>query len=195
MNKIKYIIKRLLGIKEEVSLQDHFFTKDHLAEHGFDIGDFTYGKPIILHWGEPATLKMGKYCSIADNVKIFLGGNHRTDWISTYPFNALPDLFPEAKDITGHPATKGDVIIGNDVWIGHSVMILSGVTIADGAVIGAGAVISKNVGPYEIWAGNPAVFIKKRFSDDVINKLLKEQWWNKPEKQIRKSVNKLCSKP
>lgn len=53
-----------------------------------------------------------------------------------------------------------------------------GVTIGDGAVIGAGSIVTKDVGPYEIWAGNPARFIRKRFDDETIEKLLESQWWN-----------------
>lgn len=53
-----------------------------------------------------------------------------------------------------------------------------GVTIGDGAVIGAGSIVTKDVGPYEIWAGNPAKLIRKRFDDETIKKLLKTQWWN-----------------
>ncbi len=56
----------------------------------YEVGVGTYGDPTILHWGESATLKVGAYCSIADGVKIYLGGNHRVDWITTYPFSEFP---------------------------------------------------------------------------------------------------------
>src|ERR1035437_8628156 len=101
-------------IKEK---QVAFFTKDVLVGRGYKIGDYTYGSPTVLHWGEAVTLEIGKFCSIADDVTIFLGGNHRIDWVTTYPFNVLPQYFPTGKDISGHPASKGDIIIGNDVWI------------------------------------------------------------------------------
>ena len=55
-----------------------------------------------------------------------------------------------------------DKIIGNDVWL-HSCTILCQVTfIPDGVVVRAGAVLTKNPGPYEIWAGNPARKIGER---------------------------------
>lgn len=54
------------------------------------------------------------------------------------------------------------VVIGNDVWIGARVIILPGVHIGDGSVIGAGSVVVRDVEPYSIVAGNPAVFIRKR---------------------------------
>jgi len=157
------------------------------------IGKHTYGEPLILHWGENSKLTIGNFCSIADNVKIFLGGNHRIDWVTTYPFNALSDIWDNAKDIVGHPATKGNVIIGNDVWIGYGATILSGVTISDGAVIGAEAVVTKDVSPYAIVVGNPAREIKKRFSDENIKKLLKIKWWDWEDSEISKKIHLLCS--
>ena len=63
---------------------------------------------MVKSWGEGATLKIGKFCSIASNVTILLGGNHRIDWVSTYPFAAI---FPDARGFTWHPTTKGDVVI------------------------------------------------------------------------------------
>lgn len=52
--------------------------------------------------------------------------------------------------------------IGQDVWLGAGVIVTGGVSIGDGAVIGAGSVVTKNIPPYEIWAGNPAKKIKGR---------------------------------
>ena len=51
--------------------------------------------------------------------------------------------------------------IGNDVFIGAKSIILKGVAIGDKSIIGAGSIVSRNVPSGEIWAGNPAVFIKK----------------------------------
>ena len=100
------------------------FLKDRFPD--YEIGKWTYGKPQIMSWGEGAKLKVGSFCSFAEDVKVFLGGEHRTDWVTTYPFNIL---WESAKNFTGHPFTKGDVVIGNDVWIGDGAIILSGVSI------------------------------------------------------------------
>ncbi|WP_353855570.1 CatB-related O-acetyltransferase [Bacillus sp. Bos-x628] len=143
----------------------------------YDIGDFSYAGPDfqVLSWGEGATLKIGKFCSIANEVKIFLGGEHRTDWVTTYPFN---QIFKEAAHIRGHPKSKGDVQIGHDVWIGYGATIMSGVSIGNGAVIGANSVITKDVPPYAIVAGNPQQLMKYRFSHDKIEKLQTLKWWD-----------------
>lgn len=169
-----------------------FFTKDIFRNEPFEIGDFTYGQPKVFRWKDNTNLKIGKFCSIGNNVTILLGGNHRTDWISTYPFNEITDDFPNGKGITGHPVSKGDVVIGNDVWIGYGSLILSGVAIGDGAVIAAGSVVTKNIGPYEIWGGNPAKFIKKRFSDQEIGTLLTIKWWDWNKEKINRNARILC---
>ncbi len=187
---IKKLIKRILGIKEPpVSI----YTKDHFKGSNFLIGDHTYGIPKVFFINDETNLEIGKFCSIASGVEIYLGGNHRTDWITTYPFNVLNKNFPSAQVITGHPATKGSVIIENDVWIGGKATIMSGVTIHNGAVIGNGSVVTKNVGPYEIWAGNPAKLVKKRFSDEHIQFLQNLRWWNWDIDKINLHVNILCS--
>lgn len=176
-------------------MNNKFYTKDFLKELPFikKVGDYSYGNPQILHWGENATLSIGKFCSIADGVKIFLGGNHRTDWITTYPFNQLNDFWPGAGKIKGHPSSNGNVFIGNDVWIGNGAIIMSGVTVSDGAVIGANAVVTKNVLPYAIVAGNPAKLIRKRFSEKEIEMLLDIKWWDWEETKIQQNLETLCS--
>lgn len=84
-------------------------------------------------------------------------------------------------------------VIGNDVWIGFEAVILSGVTIGDGAIIGTRAVVTKDVPPYTIVGGIPAKPIKKRFSEDVISKLLKIQWWNWPENRVKQNIDTIQS--
>lgn len=154
--------------------------------------DFTYAwKPRIKSWGEGTKCYIGKFCSIAGDVQIFLGGNHRNDWISTYPFNQLlPEVYGYIK---GHPMSKGDVRIGNDVWIGNNVMIMSGVTIGNGASIGAGAVVTKDIPPYAVAAGVPARVVKYRFPPGVRTILLKMRWWDWPIGKIAEAVPLLQS--
>ena len=103
----------------------------------FEVGDYTYGIPNVMY--PNGKLRIGKFCSIAWNVTVFLGGNHRVEWIALYPFDSNDPRWPEAEGIETKLATKGDVTIGNDVWIGSDVIIMSGVTIGDGAAIGAGS--------------------------------------------------------
>lgn len=166
-------------------------TAERLGDEGrIDVGRHTYGSPTILWWGEDARLDIGAFSSIADGVTIFLGGNHRPDWVTTFPFSALPG-WGDAVSISGHPATRGNVKIGNDVWIGRGATILSGVTIADGAVVGAGAVVTKNVAPYAIVAGTPAKAVRTRFDAATIAALLDLKWWTWTDDRIRAQVHLL----
>jgi acetyltransferase-like isoleucine patch superfamily enzyme len=156
-------------------------------------GDYTYGQFTVMDYGNGGDLKVWKFCSIGRGATVILGGEHHTDWVSTYPFPAFPQHFPEAKDITGYAFTKGDVVIGNDVWVGLNVLINSGVTVGDGAVLGAGCVVTKDVDPYTVVAGNPARVIRKRFDPEIVEYLLRAQWWDWPIEKIRETVHTLCS--
>lgn len=156
----------------------------------YKLGHGTYGLPIVLDWKEGTTLEIGAYCSISRNVQIFLGGNHRTNWVSSFPF---PKFYPElAGLIPSFGVTKGDVIIGSDVWLCRNCTIMSGVKIGHGAVVATGAIVTKDVPPYAIVAGNPAKVIKYRFEQTTIEQLLASAWWDWPENEIREIAPIMC---
>jgi acetyltransferase-like isoleucine patch superfamily enzyme len=156
-------------------------------------GKYTYGKPNVFWESEKATLTIGNFCSIANNVNIYLGGNHRTDWVTTYPFGHMHrDIF-NCFDGVGHPSTKGSVVIGNDVWIGSNVTIMSGVTVGDGAIIANNSHVVKNVEPYSLTGGNPAKLIKYRFEPEQIEKLLEIKWWYWDDDKINHFSPLLCN--
>ena len=134
-------------------------------------------------------LIVGKYCSIATGVQFMMGGTqgHNYNWIATHPLVGI-----DGSSFTGR-IWKGDTIIGNDVWLGAESLIMPGIKIDDGAVIAARSVITKNVGPFEIWGGNPAKFIKKRFYENDIKKLLQIKWWDWDLQTIKLNINHLRS--
>jgi len=148
--------------------------KDNRRYRNFEIGEWTYGQPIVVRLGDCGKLTIGKFCSFAPGVQILLCAEHRLDWVTTYPF---PSFLEKAK-FTSHLHSKGDVIIGNEVWIGTDALILSGVTIGDGAVVGARSVVTKDVAPYSIVAGNPARHLRFRFDDVTIKSLQSIAWWD-----------------
>lgn len=174
-------VRRRLGVPEPAQMLDARYPQ-------FEIGHGSYGDLSLHAFGEGAALRVGAYCSVAAGVQVFLGGEHRTDWVTTYPFNVIDSRFA---DIVGHPRSRGDVVIGNDVWLGREAMIMSGVTIGDGAVVGARAVVARDVPPYAIVAGNPAKLVRTRFSEDVVAELLEIRWWDWPEDRVSRAVRDL----
>jgi acetyltransferase-like isoleucine patch superfamily enzyme len=160
-------------------------------------GKYTYGRASIHEWHEQwdkkTKLVVGNFCSIGVNVHVYLGGNHRTDWVTTYPFGHINQNIFNSFNGNGHPISKGDVIIGNDVWIGDNVVFMSGVNIGDGSIIANNSHVIKNVEPYSIVGGNPAKFIKYRFFPEQIEKLLEIKWWDWDEKKINEFCPLLCN--
>jgi virginiamycin A acetyltransferase len=181
---------RLAAPKEPPIKAEPFYTAQDERYFKYQIGEWTYGKPRIISAETKTKLTIGKFCSIAEGVTILLGAEHRTDWITTYPFNVL---FEGARHFEGHPHSKGDIVIGNDVWIGTEAFILSGVTIGDGAVIAARSVVTKDVLPYSIVGGNPARHIRFRFPDEVIKSLERIRWWDWPISRIQEAWSLLLS--
>jgi len=135
-------------------------------------------------------LRIGSFCSLARKVTIFLGGDHRIDWVTTYPFMHFRE---SARHVEGHPRTKGDVVIGNDVWIGYGATILSGVRIGNGAVVGACSVVTRDVPAYGIVAGNPAKLLRHRFSEETIRLLEQLAWWDWPDADLDRAMPLLLS--
>lgn len=165
------------------------------------IGRGTYGTEGLRLWGygDGAAIKIGNFSSIGPECAVLLGGNHRFDWTTTYPFPAFhPDamsLVDSGRTRGPHATSKGDVIIGSDVWIGFGVTILSGVAIGNGAVLGARTVVAKDVPPYAIVVGNPARLIRFRFDNNTIASLLQHQWWKWPDDDIIQRFPSLLRPP
>ncbi|WP_310422407.1 DapH/DapD/GlmU-related protein [Chamaesiphon sp. VAR_48_metabat_135_sub] len=168
------------------------YTRNFSQYIKYSIGEYTYGAPIVKDWHQGSTLKIGNFSSIAENVTVLLGGNHPTDWVSSFPFGMVFEEFKE-RHYEYPKLSKGSVIIGNDVWIGLNTTILSGVTIGDGAIVAAGSIVTKNVEPYAIVGGNPAKLIKKRFSDEAISKLLLIKWWEWEIDKIKDNLDLIMS--
>lgn len=178
------------------------FLKNIIKNPNIIVGDYTYyddfenvenfEKNVKYHFDfVNDKLIIGKFCMIASDVKFIMNGaNHLTDSLSTYPFAIFGNGWENAMEGKVYPQ-KGDINIGNDVWIGYNATIMAGVTIGDGAIIATNSTVVKDVAPYTIVGGNPANEIKKRFSEDEIEKLLELKWWNWDIEKITKNLQNL----
>jgi virginiamycin A acetyltransferase len=189
--------------KDEAFPLEHYkklcFLKNIIKNPNIIVGDYTYyddfedvtnfEKNVKYHFDfVNDKLIIGKFCMIASDVKFIMNGaNHLTDAISTYPFAIFGHAWKDAMQGKTYPQ-KGNIVIGNDVWIGYNAIIMAGVTIGNGAIIATNSTIVKDVAPYTIVGGNPAKEIKKRFSDEKIQKLLDMKWWNWELEKITENV-------
>jgi virginiamycin A acetyltransferase len=178
------------------------FLKNIIKNPAIIVGDYTYyddfenvenfEKNVKYHFdfiGDK--LIIGKFCMIASDVKFIMNGaNHLTNSLTSYPFAIFGNGWENAMDGKLYPR-KGDITIGNDVWIGYNATIMAGVIVGDGAIIAANSTVIKDVEPYSIVGGNPAVEIKKRFSNDVIERLLKLKWWEWDIEKITNNIQHL----
>jgi acetyltransferase-like isoleucine patch superfamily enzyme len=203
--KLRRYLKRLLGIAEPVIVHttcqfpNVYIHETSLVGDSYiapwvkiqkqcyfyrcQIGSYTY----FAGFNSVMNAEIGKFCSIGSFVSIG-PGKHPIEFVSTSPV-----FYSEHKQcgtsFTDKPYYRetGNVKIGNDVWIGANAVIFDDVTIGDGAVVAAGAIVTKDVEPYTIVGGIPAKIIRKRFADEIINKLLKIKWWDKDDEWLKEN--------
>lgn len=146
------------------------------------VGRYAYGYAQIANKN---FCRIGAFTSISANL-LLVPNDHRIDWVTTSPIASLKEFCFIDKDYMENYISKEDrkTIIGNDVWIGAGCIIFEGVTIGDGAVIAAGSIVRKDVPPYVVIGGVNRI-LKYRFSEEIIEKLLKIQWWNWSDEKIR----------
>lgn len=172
------------------------FLKNQVLSPLISAGDYTYyddegtGIPFeqaaVKYLYGPQRLLIGCFTTIGPGATFLMpGGNHPMAGPSTYPFTMFGGTWTEQTAETFLVIEQpGDTVIGNDVWIGRDAIVLPIVTIADGAVIGAHSVVTKDVGPYEIVAGNPARRIRDRIDAVDEQVLLELAWWDWPIESI-----------
>ena len=190
-SRINYYLS-LYNFKKEwhkLNMHNQTSAKNIYPSKIVSVGKHTYGSLEVHTWGEPEQrLEIGSYVSIAGGVKFILGGNHRMNTFSTFPFKAK--FCGERVD----SLSKGKIVIEDDIWIGTDVLILSGAHIGKGAIIGARTVVSGKIPAYAIVVGNPCKVIKYRFSKEIINKLEKIDF-NEIDEELLKNNIDLLYKP
>lgn len=153
--------------------------------HSIELGAFSYQVS-----GFCTAARIGRYCSFGEEVQIGRQ-NHPMTWASTSPAFYLhgrtfdldggfsgAEAYHRYRIEADAPPTRARITtIGHDVWIGHGAIVCAGVTIGDGAVVAQGAVVARDVPPYAVVAGNPAVIKKFRLPPALISPMLRCRWW------------------
>lgn len=130
----------------------------------------------------PGCVKVGNFCSLADQITFEFLSQHHYERVSTYPF--LTKNWSEGKG-DGNRIKTTLINVGSDVWIGSGATILAGADLGDGCIVGAHSIVASPVTPYAIVAGNPAKVVKYRFAEDIIKALLEIKWWMWDDNIIR----------
>jgi phosphonate metabolism protein (transferase hexapeptide repeat family) len=154
--------------------------------HEVTMDDYSY----VVNDAQITYTAIGKFCSIAAMTRINPGNHpmHRaTQAHFTYRASAY---FPGESDDAEFFAWRRshNIVIGHDVWIGHGAIILPGRNIGTGAVVAAGAIVTKDVPAYTIVAGNPARIIRRRFPEDISDRLAQLAWWDWDHEMLRRAL-------
>lgn len=98
---------------------------------------------------EPFLIEIGKDCLISFGVTFLTHDGSRKICLKFIDESKRKDLITWQK-----------IKIGNNVFIGCNAIIMPGITIGDDVVVGAGSIVTKDIPSGEVWAGNPAKYIK-----------------------------------
>ena len=151
-----------------------------------EMGDYSY----TAGHNQISYATVGKFVSIATYVRINPGNHPTYQRIAQHHFTYRGsdyDLGEDDEAIFDWRRAR-HVTIGHDVWIGHNAVIMPGVTIGNGAVVGSAAVVTKDVAPYAIVAGVAAKQIGSRFSDSLIERIERSQWWHWDHETLRERM-------
>ena len=185
---IEYYLSKFLKKARGKTIRNSTVHKTSKIHSGSDLVDSSIGRYSYCGYNTRIlSADVGAFCSIAGGVFIEGDYSHPINHVSTSPVffskkSAIKEKFATHVVEECMPRTQ----IGNDVWVGQGVFVKAGVRIGDGAVVGMGSVVTKDVEPYAVVAGNPARLIRKRFDEEVIEKLLTSRWWDLPDAELRK---------
>lgn len=181
-NLLNYVCNNVTLKRKHVSFDDSLIINGRISIYGD--GEITIDDNVVINSSENSNpiggdkktifntrhggfIHIGQNCGISNSSIIayagvtignstFLGGSCK---IYDTDFHSLSS---RTRDLSSQEDVKKKrVKIGNNVFIGAHSIILKGVTIGNEAIVGAGSVVTKDIPPGEIWAGNPAKFIRK----------------------------------
>jgi len=189
-DSIRRLHASLNSAESSVALQER--AQQHIADGTLVMGNMSYYAPnVVKYTGDSGRVIIGNFASVAPDADFYVGGQHRTEWVSQYGLRAMLGLPGAHED--GFTHGRGDIVVGSDTWVTNGCTVMSGVTIGDGAVVGTKAVVAKDVRPYAIVVGNPAREIRRRFSDEQVDALLRIRWWDWPTAKVKEHIELIAS--
>lgn len=157
------------------------------------LGDYSY----CDRFADIANAQIGKFANIASYVRIG-ATDHPMDKASLHHFHyRSADYFDDASDDADWFAHRRSrrAVIGHDTWIGHGAQIRPEVTLGHGCVVAGGAIVTKDVAPYMIVAGIPAVPLRARFPAGIADRMMALAWWEWPHDRLRSALDDFRTLP
>lgn len=178
----------MLGKKTNIGYGSTFEGFNKIGDHTSYAGHM--GRCSYIGANSAVFANVGRYCSIATDVRTVSGRHPTKDWVTTHPafFSTMKQCGTTYVEKEFFSEETGRTQIGNDVWIGYGARILGGVKIGDGAIIAAGAVVTQDIPDYAIVGGVPAKIIRYRFEKEQIEALKKIKWWEKDEQWLEENA-------
>lgn len=151
------------------------------------MGDYSY----CDRFADIANADIGKFSNIASYVRIG-ATDHPMDKASQHHFHyRSADYFDDASHDEAWFAHRRArrATIGHDTWIGHGAQIRPEVTLGHGSVVAGGAIVTKDVPPYMVVAGIPAIPLRARYPDGIAERMMVLAWWNWPHDRLRAALD------
>ncbi|MFO1228346.1 CatB-related O-acetyltransferase [Roseateles sp.] len=182
---LAYLWSKLVKVARGTALRNTRVHPSSRVHSGSTLVDCTVDRHSFVGYDcQLLNVELGPFCSLASHLCIG-GVAHPAHFVSTSP------VFLAHKDSVTTKFARHDYLpqlrthIGADVWIGDGAFVKAGVRIGHGAIIGMGAVVTHDVPPYAVVAGNPARLIRHRFEPQIVEGLLRSEWWTWPDARLR----------
>lgn len=158
-----------------------------------EFGDYAYCERLC----DIANSSIGKFANIASMCRVGPTDHPMTTASLHHFLYRSSRYWDDATDDAAFFAARAArrTVIGPDTWLGHGVIVKPEITIGAGAIVASGAVVTKDVAPYMIVAGVPAVPLRARFASDIAERLLALAWWDWSHDRLRATLTDFRSLP